>query len=99
MRFWKTVDDLSTDRRFFISSSGYIGLVPSATMIGDRICVLSGGRMPYVLRPCHKKTGEDVSDSLEYTFIGDAYVHGLMDGEAFDMVEKGSLEMQTLILR
>ena len=97
--FQTTVDDLSTDRRFFTSSSGYIGLVPSTTIIGDRVCVLSGGRMPYVLRPSHKKTGEHSGDSPEYTFVGDAYVHGLMDGEAIDMVEQGLLEMQTLTLK
>ena len=98
-RFQKTANDLCTDRCFFMSSSGYIGLVPSTTMIGDRVCVLTGGRTPYILRPSHKKTVEDVSDSPEYTFVGDAYVHGLMDGEAFDMVEKGSLRMQNLILK
>ena len=99
LRLQRTVNDLCTDRCFFMSSSGYIGLVPSTSIIGDRVCVLAGGRTPYVLCPSHKKTGEDVSNSHEYTFVGDAYVHGLMDGEALDMVEKGSLQMQILILK
>ena len=97
--FQRVTSALGADRRFFISSTGYIGLVPSATAIGDRICVLSGGKTPYVLRPSHKKNKEDGTSSLEYTFVGDAYVHGLMDGEAFEMAEKGVLGMQTLILK
>ena len=97
--FEDAVQDLSTGRSFFISSSGYIGLVPSTTVVGDRICVLSGGKVPFVLRPHREQSQDDNSHSLEYTFIGDAYVHGLMDGEAMDMVEKGVLELQNLILR
>lgn len=49
LRFQRMVNDLCTDRCFFMSSSGYIGLVPSTSIIGDRVCVLAGGRTPYVL--------------------------------------------------
>ena len=97
--FDNTVADVCSDRSFFVSTTGYIGLVPSETVVGDRICVLSGGRTPFVLRPHLRRDDADGAESLEYTFVGDAYVHGLMDGEAIDMVESGTLEMQTLILR
>ena len=40
---------------------------------GDIVSVLLGGHTPFTLRP--KDTGE-------YTFIGEAYVDGIMDGEA-----------------
>ncbi|KAL8714717.1 MAG: hypothetical protein Q9225_006509 [Loekoesia sp. 1 TL-2023] len=98
-RFENTLQQLCSDRRFFTSSSGYIGIVPSNTIVGDRVCVLLGGKQPFVLRPCRNNTKGERSHSLEYTFVGDAYVHGLMDGEAIDMVDKGVLEMQTLVLR
>ena len=39
---------------------------------GDEVCILFGGAVPYVLR----STG-DADDS--WTFIGDAYVDGIMD--------------------
>ena len=97
--FESTFACLYDHRRFFISSSGYMGSVPSDTVAGDRVCVLLGGSTPYVLRPYQIKTEENGSRSFEYTFVGDAYVHGLMDGEAIDMVEKGALETQTLFLR
>ncbi len=47
----------------------------------------------------YKKTRDNSSSGLKYTFVGDAYMQGLMDEEAFDMTENGVLEMQTLILR
>jgi hypothetical protein len=43
---------------------------------GDRIALLEGGNVPYILRP---KIGKE----NEYELIDDAYVHGIMDGEAW----------------
>ena len=96
--FQVTVRDLHVERSFFQSSSGYVGFVPASAVVGDRTRVLSGGKTPFVLRLCRKESEDDNSHSLEYIFIGDAYVHGLMDGEAIDMVERGDLKMQTLVL-
>jgi hypothetical protein len=41
---------------------------------GDVVCVLLGGNMPFILRP-----GAEVGT---YGYVGQAYVHGFMDGEA-----------------
>lgn len=60
------------------------------------MCALSG-RTPVVLCPCRDSIKNDSSQDLECLFVGDAYVCGLMDGEALDMVKNGVLEMQTLI--
>jgi hypothetical protein len=49
-----------------------IGWVPKNSATGDVVAVLTGGSMPIVLRP----------QSGYYTVVGDAYVHGIMDGEA-----------------
>ena len=46
-------------------------------MIGDEGCILFGGDVPYILRP----TAED----KEFQFVGDCYVHGIMDGEEITM--------------
>lgn len=46
-------------------------------MIGDKGCILLGGDVSYILRP----TAED----KEFQFVGDCYVHGIMDGEAITM--------------
>jgi hypothetical protein len=58
-----------------ITEKGFLASAPYTTEVGDRIVVLSGARLPFVLRP--------VED--HYKLIGPCYVHGagIMDGEAF----------------
>jgi len=65
-------------RRFMWTEKGYMGLGPAAAAVGDQVCVLFGGQVLYVLRP----KGE-----LEHEFIGECFVHGLMDGAAMDGYE------------
>ncbi|KAI1116499.1 HET-domain-containing protein [Nemania sp. NC0429] len=60
-------------RRFAVTDQLYVGLVPETAQKGDKICILQGCNVPYVLRP----VGE------HYKLMGDAYVHGIMLGEAF----------------
>jgi hypothetical protein len=64
-------------RSFSTTAKGYICLTPQSTRIGDSICVFEGGRTPYVIR----KEGD------EFKYIGEAYIHGLMNGEAFQMAD------------
>ncbi|KAF5601570.1 heterokaryon incompatibility 6 OR allele [Fusarium subglutinans] len=71
----------SHDSKMFVMETGYVGFGPRCMRPGDIVCVLFGGRTPYVIRPTA------VAD--EYLFLGPAYVHGLMDGEAIDAWEKG----------
>ena len=44
------VEKAANNRRFGISSRRYMGLTPAETEIGNLICVLAGGRTPFVLR-------------------------------------------------
>ncbi|PMD46045.1 HET-domain-containing protein [Hyaloscypha variabilis F] len=64
------------DFRPFFSKKGYIGLAPEFAAPGDTICVILGAIAPYVLR---KVSGGG------FELVGEAYVHGIMDGEAMDM--------------
>lgn len=63
------------NRRFCATRDGRIGWVPRDTREDDVVCVLFGGRVPYVLRPCERG----------YTLVGECYIHGLMEGEAMEM--------------
>ncbi|KAK3344252.1 heterokaryon incompatibility protein-domain-containing protein [Lasiosphaeria hispida] len=63
-----------TERRLGSLKNGYLCLLPKLTKIGDQLAILKGGRVPLILRP--RSDG-----AMEY--IGEAYVHGIMDGEAF----------------
>jgi hypothetical protein len=49
---------------------------PEGLCVGDIVCVLLGGDVPFISRP--KPQGH-------YTLIGECYVSGIMRGEALDM--------------
>lgn len=55
-----------------------VGLGPSKTKEGDIIAILYGCSVPVILRPVPAET----TDVQDYWFIGEAYIHGKMDGEA-----------------
>ncbi|KAI0518025.1 heterokaryon incompatibility protein 6 [Xylaria bambusicola] len=59
-------------RGFATTRAGYIGLVPPCAQVGDLIIVILGATVPYVVREAQGG----------YVLVGDAFVHGLMYGEA-----------------
>jgi hypothetical protein len=50
----------------------------------DHVCVLYGGCIPFVMRPMGGPGNEDC------LFLGEAFVNGLMDGEALE--DEGAIE-------
>lgn len=66
--------ECATERRFGRTEDDWLCLLPEGTQKDDRIVLAEGGKVPLVLRP----DGDGY-----YMFIGEAYVHGIMDGEAF----------------
>ncbi|OCK78033.1 hypothetical protein K432DRAFT_281275, partial [Lepidopterella palustris CBS 459.81] len=79
--FWVLLGNSIDSRRFFFTPDGYFGLGPSTIEPGDLVCILYGGDIPYILRenPVHR---DDVEPAPAlFTFIGECYVHGVMDGE------------------
>ncbi|TEA19467.1 Heterokaryon incompatibility protein 6, OR allele [Colletotrichum sidae] len=63
----------ATPRRFSATAEGRLCMVPREARKGDVVCLLLGSEVPFVIRPFTEGT---------YTLIGDAYVSGVMDGEA-----------------
>jgi hypothetical protein len=81
--FGMTAGKACEDRIFFITSKGYFGLCPRATELGDLVVALYGGSVLYILRPVSPhlaSTSIPLSTGTGYLFIGECYVHGLMDG-------------------
>ena len=76
-------------RRFARGQQGYYALCPPAARGGDKLCLLLGGQTLFCLRPS--------GDS--YLFVGECYAHGVMDGEALDMAEKGQLTQTKFAIR
>jgi hypothetical protein len=72
------------NRSFFRTQKGYMGLGPNVIEIGDLVCILFGGHVPFILRP---KNGY-------FLLVGEAYVHGIMEGEAFEKWQAGELKEQ-----
>ncbi|KAF2161879.1 hypothetical protein M409DRAFT_58660 [Zasmidium cellare ATCC 36951] len=63
-------------RRTFSTSTGKLGCGPQEIQVGDVIVIVTGAQVPCVVR---KRTDID-----RYLMLGEAYVHGYMDGEAVD---------------
>lgn len=59
------------------TKKGYIGLAPESTREGDEVTLLEGGRLPFILR----------KQDDHWLIIGDCYIHGLMESEAYDPEE------------
>ncbi|TGJ84337.1 hypothetical protein E0Z10_g4387 [Xylaria hypoxylon] len=81
---WKKFSDFARllenayNRRLARLGNGYLALVPREAEVGDRIVLVRGGAVPLVLRAAKDAaTGKSM-------LLGEAYVHGVMDGEAYD---------------
>lgn len=70
-KFQRRVDTMLFRRAAIRTEDGWIGLAPDIAKEGDVVVILSGGDVPYVLRP-----EEDV-----YLLVGECYVEGVMYGE------------------
>ncbi|KAH7270902.1 heterokaryon incompatibility protein-domain-containing protein [Fusarium solani] len=77
-------------KRGICTHTGMIGIGNRDIQVGDAICILAGGNMPFVLRQVEGHGG-----GVAYQYIGQAYVHGIMDGEA--MNEGRDLEWISLV--
>ena len=40
----------STARRLFLTANGYLGTAPAKVVVGDKMCLLFGGNVPFVVR-------------------------------------------------
>jgi hypothetical protein len=65
-------------RCLFRTKAGRLGLGPQSVRPGDGVWLVAGSRTPYLLRK--KEQDEEGRDRLG--FLGEAYVHGVMYGEA-----------------
>ncbi|KAK8137441.1 hypothetical protein PG984_002934 [Apiospora sp. TS-2023a] len=90
---------LTQERRPVISEKGYLGWGPIDTKVGDLITVLHGAKIPFILRRNEEKANEAVVSKIDCTLMGEAYVHGLMYGEALKAVEEGKLHQQMFSLQ
>ena len=65
-------------RRMARTDTDLLALVPGSTVKGDKVMLLRGGKMAYILRDRGNPNGQ------KWEMLGEAYVHGIMDGEMWD---------------
>lgn len=68
-------------RRLFLTNGGYFGLAHPSSQPGDEVVLLSGGRVPFVVRRVREERREC------YYIVGETYVHGIMDGELLGVTD------------
>jgi hypothetical protein len=62
------------NRRFARSSKGFYTLIPARAQDGDTIALIKGADLPLIIRKVDSG----------WVLLGEAYVHGIMGGEAFE---------------
>lgn len=80
-KVWDCIYAHMTQRNLFITSDGRIAKGSTSIQENDEVWLLHGATVPYILRPVKDR---------KYEFVGEAYVHGIMQGEAFDESEEAS---------
>ncbi|KAI1260944.1 heterokaryon incompatibility protein-domain-containing protein [Xylariaceae sp. FL1019] len=76
---WAT--SASEGRVFAKTATGYYVLGPGTLEAGDIVCGLFGSKILFCLRPI----------GSVYLLVGESYVHGLMNGEIIDMLDRGEV--------
>jgi hypothetical protein len=82
-RFKDTVKKKS--RRMMVTVEGHVGMAPCRARLGDAVVVLFGCSIPLVLRR--------VGTREAWQVVGEAYVHGYMNGEVNRLVRRGTRDV------
>ncbi|OCL01420.1 HET-domain-containing protein [Glonium stellatum] len=81
-------------RSFFITSNKLMGIGPPNMGAGDKAVILAGSNVPFVLRLEDQVEGSQSSFKL----LGEAYVHGVMDGSLVRKTSEGNPHWETYTL-
>ncbi len=87
IKYWIIAMVSLSTRRVVRTQAGRFGLVPATCEGKDVIAVFHGVPVPFVLRSDQDNEG--------YQVVGISYIHGLMNGEAFDQ----GLLVRSILLR
>lgn len=82
-KFEHRLAEVMLERRLFITKKSHIGAAPLSSRVGDAVCILAGGNVPYILRK-HGRPGSLDAENTLYKLVGECYVHGVMHGEALE---------------
>lgn len=88
--YMREMNDTCGQRTTFLTDNHLVGLADSKNgklgqtgskdiKVGDIVCIFHGASTPFIL---HEEPGGDI-----YTLVGEAFLHGVMDGEALEKTE------------
>ncbi|PMD34353.1 hypothetical protein L207DRAFT_497721 [Hyaloscypha variabilis F] len=97
MPFEDVLEKTVENRGFCVTENGYFGLVPRRARVGDHIIVLFGGCTPFVVRE-RKGWDSPSSEKCYWQLVGEAYVHGMMDGEALAGLKEGESSEEFILV-
>ncbi|KFA45742.1 hypothetical protein S40293_09460 [Stachybotrys chartarum IBT 40293] len=81
-------------RSLFVTKNGLLGLGPRTARPGDKLVILAGGQVPFVLGADFKEEGS----ARRYRLRGEAYVHGVMNGSRMECGERGQAAWETFTI-
>ncbi|KAH8767962.1 heterokaryon incompatibility protein-domain-containing protein [Hyaloscypha sp. PMI_1271] len=76
----------ANERRLIATTNGHICLCPTSTKVGDIVCSVPGCQIPIVIR----KAGRN------FVVVGPCISCGLMNWEAFNMIDDGKASLEEL---
>lgn len=76
------------ERTLGVTEKSYLAMLPVGVRVGDEVAVLSGRRVPFVLR----------AEGGSCKLVGACYVHAMMDGEVFGTEGSGFDDLEWLTL-
>jgi hypothetical protein len=83
---------LTKSPTMIVTEGGLLGLARGSVAPGDQVCILLGCSVPAILRQVPNIERE------KYILISESYIHGMMDGEAIDKLDKGEYKLQKITL-
>ena len=89
LEFTASFQQATTNRTFFITREGHMGLGPRNIEPGDVVCILVGAQVPFVLR----------ASNDGYALLGECYCHGIMYGEAVRQADGREAVLRDLVIR
>ncbi|KAF2851515.1 hypothetical protein T440DRAFT_467770 [Plenodomus tracheiphilus IPT5] len=99
--FRMALDHKLHSRRLARTEKDYLALVPAGSEVGDAVWLLQGARVPFIMRRARNTEmhGESAPTerSKSWEVVGDAYVHGVMQGEVWKHILEEQLENIDLV--
>ncbi|RYO75454.1 hypothetical protein DL762_009992 [Monosporascus cannonballus] len=81
--------EVCVGRLVAVTGAGRLCLVPPLTREGDVVFIPFGAQVPYAFR----RADRSLASTDAYELVGEAYVHGIMHGEAIDNATETEIEL------